>query len=222
MGQGVMKRYISITFIIIEAALYIIFMTLDLSAYSGSTIVLKYIGILLCVAFSVFCAIRGGAKLIPVALAFTAVADFFLLVLNQYYAIGLIFFLVVQAIYLFYLYRETGKIWIPARIICAGLIVLLLWVLHMLSGVNLEAGIYFSLILINMAMSWTRGGRAGRLFAVGLTLFVCCDICVGLYNLYGMLPDGLYAFTSIGMWMFYLPSQVLIALSMLQPEEEKQ
>ena len=59
----------------------------------------------------------------------------------------------------------------------------------------------------------------GRLFAVGLTLFVGCDVCVGLFN---ALPPGSppYSAASVGMWFFYLPSQVLITLSALPGKEE--
>ncbi len=211
-----MKRYIVTTFIIIEAALYVAFMAMDLSAYSGSTIVLKYIGILLCVLFAVFCSFRGGEKLIPVALIFTAVADIFLLVIDKYYTVGILFFIVVQSIYLFYLFKETGKIWIPVRAACLAAAVVIVAVAGLINGQNVVAGIYFSMILVNMAMSWVFGGKMPRLFALGLTLFVCCDICVGLHNLNWLIPAGLYEFTRIGMWMFYLPSQVMIALSMLK------
>ncbi len=214
-----MKRQITITFVAAEVVLYIVFMTMDLLAYGGSTIVLKYIGILLCLFFSVLCAFRGGEKLIPVALIFTAIADFFLLVIDNYYIVGLLFFLVVQSIYLFYLYRKTEKIWIPVRIVCLIAVVVVLVIANLLNGQNLVAGIYFSMILVNMAMSWVFGKKVRRLFAVGLTLFVCCDICVGFYNLSWLLPTGIYGFTRIGMWMFYLPSQVLIALSMIKNEE---
>ncbi len=216
-----MKRPITILFIIAEAAIYIAFMTMDLLANGGSTIVLKYIGILLCVAFSIFCAFRGGERVIPFALMFTAVADVFLLVIGNYYILGLIFFLVVQSIYLWYLYQKTERIWIPVRIVCLAAAVVIVLATSLRSGENLLAGIYFSMILINMIMSWSYGKNVRRLFAIGLTLFVCCDICVGLYNLYWLLPDGLYAFTQIGMWMFYLPSQVLIALSMIKREEKE-
>ncbi len=213
-----MKRSIILPFVIVEAVLYIVFMTMDVLAYGGSTIALKYIGILLCVAFSIYCAFRGGERIIPFALIFTAIADVFLLVIGNYFILGLLFFLVVQSIYLYYLYRKTGRIWIPVRIVCLAAAVAIVCATGLRSGENLLAGIYFSMILINMIMSWTYGKNVRRLFAIGLTLFVCCDICVGLYNLYWMLPDGLYAFTRIGMWMFYLPSQVLIALSMVKRE----
>ena len=37
---------------------------------------------------------------------------------------------------------------------------------------------------------------------------LCCDLCVGAFHL------GLWTgFTRIGMWLFYLPSQMLIVLS---------
>lgn len=51
------------------------------------------------------------------------------------------------------------------------------------------------------------------LFAWGLSLFVCCDVCVGLWNLSVPLPPALLEFARVGMWLFYLPSQVLIVLS---------
>ena len=54
----------------------------------------------------------------------------------------------------------------------------------------------------------------------GLTLFIGCDVCVGAFNAApGLLPDGLCRFAAVGMWLFYLPSQVLISLSAL-PEKE--
>lgn len=52
-----------------------------------------------------------------------------------------------------------------------------------------------------------------------MTLFVGCDVCVGAFNSPGLAPAGAYQFAQVGMWLFYLPSQVLIALSAL-PEEE--
>ena len=82
----------------------------------------------------------------------------------------------------------------------------------MASPVNLLAAVYFSQLLSNTALSWTLRGAPWRRFALGLTLFVGCDACVGLFN---ALPahSPLYPAVSVGMWLFYLPSQVLIALS---------
>ena len=73
--------------------------------------------------------------------------------------------------------------------------------------------------MVNAVLAWTLPGRRWRLFALGLTLFVGCDVCVGAFNSPGLAPAGAYQFAQVGMWLFYLPSQVLIALSAL-PEEE--
>ena len=45
------------------------------------------------------------------------------------------------------------------------------------------------------------------IYAAGLILYFCCDLCVGLNNL---TPSPI---TNIAMWAFYLPGQVLIASS---------
>lgn len=44
-------------------------------------------------------------------------------------------------------------------------------------------------------------------------MFLCCDICVGLHNMPTVLPEWLRRAADIGMWTFYLPSQVMLALS---------
>ena len=90
----------------------------------------------------------------------------------------------------------------------------------LLSPLNLLVCLYFSRLLANACLAWTVRGRRWRAFALGLTLFVGCDVCVGIFNLPGLLPDALYQFSRIGMWLFYLPSQALIALSALPEEKE--
>ena len=92
-----------------------------------------------------------------------------------------------------------------------------LYLLNIASPLNLLAGLYFSQLLSNTVLAW-RMGRPGRLFAVGLALSVGCDVCVGLFN---ALPPGSapYFAVSVGMWLFYLPSQVLIALSAFPGKE---
>lgn len=57
------------------------------------------------------------------------------------------------------------------------------------------------------------------LFAVGMVLFILCDINVGLFNLTDFISISkqnyqlLYKVSSILMWAFYAPAQVMIALS---------
>lgn len=200
-----MKGKLTGLFLALEGALYAAFLALDLTGRGSLTIPLKYAGVLLCLVWAIVQALRGGDRLIPAALALTAAADWFLLVRGDHFALGVALFLGVQTLYLLRL-RLLGAPqgwWLRAGLpLLMGVIV---WRVGLLSPLNLLVCLYFSQLLSNAALAWTVPGQ--RRFAAGLTLFVGCDICVGLFNL------GLAApFSSVGMWLFYLPSQVFIAL----------
>lgn len=180
----------------------------------------KYAGILLCLGFSLLaCARWCGDRLVPLALALTAGADWFLLVRNDHYAVGIALFLGVQTVYLLRLRRAGASAAFPLRAGLALAAGLGLYLLDLAVPVNLLAGLYFSQLLSNTVLAWTRPDRRWRLFALGLVLFVGCDVCVGLFN---VLPPAspLYPAVDLGMWLAYLPSQVLIALSALPGKEE--
>ena len=97
------------------------------------------------------------------------------------------------------------------------------------SGIRLEELLlatvfYFTSLVLNVVSSIKIAlkdlkSKGNLLFAIGMLLFLFCDINVGLFNLSGFvtLPKELYEliyfFSSILMWTFYAPSQVLIALS---------
>lgn len=86
----------------------------------------------------------------------------------------------------------------------------LLSALGMGTVLNLLAALYFVNFLVNAFQSLTL--RSERLFAAGLWLFLLCDVCVGLRNQPSLLP-GLAGAAQAGMWLFYLPGQVLLVLS---------
>lgn len=205
-------------FLAAEAVLYAAFLTLDLFKLSGPDVWLKYAGVLLCLAFSLLCALRGGDRLVLPALALTALADSLLLVADSHYALGVLVFLGAQSVYLARLRLNTGKTWLWLRAAVPLLAGLLLYRLGLAVPLNLLAVLYFSQLLVNAVLAWTLPGRRWRAFALGLTLFVGCDLCVGAFNSPGLVPGGLYAFARVGMWLFYLPSQVLISLSALPPK----
>lgn len=200
-----MKKPAQLVFLVAEALLYLTFLTLDLTGRGSDTIWLKYGGILLCLLWAALLALRGGDRLVAPALLFTAGADWFLLVRGHRFMLGVALFLVVQTLYLLRLRRAGMGSDLPLRSGLALLLALAVVLLNMGTALNLLVALYFSQLLANTILAW-RAGKA--LFAAGLTLFVCCDICVGLFNL-GLLTP----FSSVGMWLFYLPSQVLIALS---------
>lgn len=189
-----MEKRKTTTFIALESAVYAGFLLADAWERYPLGTALKYTGILLCVTYA-----RRGDRRIALALLLTALADLFLLVLGKYLELGVVLFIAVQALYARHIGRDTRKT------ICLRTLLVLgswtvLWRLRMLTFLNLLAAVYFPQLLCNMALAW----RRDRVLALGLTLFVGCDICVGLWNLFGVAGTG--------MWAFYLPSQVLIAL----------
>lgn len=205
MKKSSIPRPITAGFLVLECMVYAAFLTLDLTGRGSHTIWLKYSGILLCLLYALLCALRGGDRLVAPALAFTAAADWFLLVRNDHLILGIALFLVVQALYYLRLrhFRSPGHLWLRAML--ALLLGMAVFAAGLPSLLNLLAVLYFSQLLSNAILAWS---ARRRLFAAGLVLFACCDICVGLFNL-GMF----LSFTSVGMWLFYLPSQVLIVLS---------
>ncbi len=78
---------------------------------------------------------------------------------------------------------------------------------------------YFSSLVINFIDSIliNRSYRSKQIgvFSIGLGLFILCDINVGLFNMFKYIKTNEFVSNMSGfaMWLFYLPSQVLISLS---------
>lgn len=204
----------AVLFFAVQSALYLLFLYGDLTEAGVWTVWIKYVSILLCLLVSLFWSACGGDKLVTAALAFTLGADTFLLLLNRWYLLGVALFCVVQALYLLRIVREGGgrTRW-PVRLGLVLLSLLFLGGTGMLSPLNALSLLYFTTFLCNTLQSWRLPGSRFRLFSAGLTLFLCCDLCVGIFNLPEWSPKMLYSFARMGMWLFYLPAQVLIALS---------
>lgn len=79
---------------------------------------------------------------------------------------------------------------------------------------------YLTIVVCLLAAVWSARHGGSRLMAwamaftlaAGLWLFLLCDVCVGLRNQPSLLP-GLAGAAQAGMWLFYLPGQVLLVLS---------
>ena len=194
-----------------EALLYAAFLTLDLlNAGAGWSKGLKY-------AWAE--AADWDGRLVGTALGFTLAADWFLLVLDRWYLAGVCAFCVVQVLYLARIHRLLGG-GLRGTLLLRGLLVLgaegALVALGLWEPLTAVSALYFIQLAVN-ALESLRLGRRYAGFALGLWLFIGCDLCVGLRNLSAFLPGagqgGLFAFARVGMWLFYLPSQVLIASS---------
>lgn len=213
-----MAFYRSRIFPVLAGILGLTFFALDLTGRGDSTWV-KFAAICLCCATALTGTRTADGKLVAAALCLTVGADWFLLVQNGSTSLslffGLGFFIPVQLLYALRLFRIRGNracrwgssLRLAALFLCGSCLT---------SPLPLAAVIalfYFTNLLINTAEAFALGAEV-PLFALGLLLFVLCDLCVGACDL------GIFvSFTWWGSWLFYLPSQVMIVLSQeTQPE----
>jgi hypothetical protein len=230
-------------FVVIQTVLYVTFLTLDLI---GGSITLssqvKFSMIILCFCYVLFRG-KGVDKSIffclGTALFFTVISDLFILILD-YYLYGVLTFILVQLLYAARLLlvdsradnRNRGSSamrFFINRIIILVFITFTICLILQQFGVVLDSLLvvstfYFVNILTNTIMAVKTAfkrphDRSLGLFAVGMILFLVCDINVGLFNISGFVAmpesayDVLYPIISVLMWTFYAPSQVFIALS---------
>ena len=220
-------------FILLEIALYLSFLFIDKGIFvtriESST--LKYASISLCLAFSLYCLIRKRKMVncfIPIALVFTLISDYFLLFnTNQsLYVYGLITFIITQLIYFaFILYLRKSKLELLINLFVRFLLTIAALVvafyLNYSDVLTILALVYFVELLSNFLYSTflIKLDKEYLIFSLGLLLFIGCDINVGLNNVH--LFEGIdYILVNFLMWVFYLPSQVLLSLTNFIAQEK--
>lgn len=207
-----MTRFRNKVFPLLSGLFWVTFLLLDVTRTADSTWI-KFASICLCAVTALLGAGSLDGKLVAAALCFTVGADWFLLVRDAHYLVGIALFLVAQMLYALRIYRLEEK---PSPLLFLRGALLFLCGAGMVIEFSLlplwAALLYFSSLCINTVEAFSLGPSRRR-FAMGLLLFVCCDLCVGAWNVSLFLPDPLVAFVRVGMWLFYLPSQVLIVLS---------
>ena len=107
-------------FILTELIIYLCFLAGDLFGFDTGMI--KYAGIVLCFVRTVY----KKSRIIALAFGLTLISDFFLLLLNRYYAVGVCFFILVQMTYLYFLYQEECNLCLILRglMLAAGMVLL--------------------------------------------------------------------------------------------------
>lgn len=220
MTQKNKKQQIGLlAFLLIELVLYYFILTAG-----GTTLVItSFVSIVICF---LYCA-AGGKRSDPLfvaALACTVGADFFLVIcspIQQLY--GMICFLTAQTLYAIRLHWENkNKVLFIIRVVlilCAEVITVAV-LKENTDALALISLAYYANLIMNIVVSFTLLHKS-KLLPVGFVLFLLCDTVIGLQmgsGVYLHIPEGsvLHSIIFVGFnlaWFFYLPSQVLIALS---------
>ena len=219
-----MKGYILIPFLALEAALFIL---IQLWSF-GLTDIFCFSSVLLAFLFSIFFARRSvNSVLLTLGLAFTVCADVFLVLFPDLSKeLAMIFFNAVQICYLFIVLRGSNIEMRKVSLIFRAALISIATVsaaLILRDGFDFLAAIsviYFSNLFLNAVFSFSLE-KKHLIFSIGLVLFIFCDIFVGLSvlssdYLFASEASLLYKLTHTGInlvWLFYLPSQSLIAIS---------
>lgn len=158
------------------------------------------------------------------AIVFTLISDWFLLILDKYYLIALIPFIIAHSCYsllIYYSFKNKYLVrFIIEKIVIIILGVILLIILREIMG--LLIGIYAGCLIFNFIDSLILVIKTKEYYAIcllmGFLLFVGCDICVMLSDLYLFIDESdkvieIEVMASNLIWVFYGPSQYFLSLS---------
>ena len=223
--SSTLKKVFLILVLLVELFLYTLFLYFDFNDINFEiSNWLKYVGIIICFLASLIPIFsKNSAKtqyFIQFSLFFTLVSDYFLLINTDknLYIFGVVIFIIVQLSY--FIYIETLKknktsflISLIFRIVLSSMLIIILSILQF-NLLSIVSACYFVELLMNFitSLSLIKINKFFLIFSIGLLLFIGCDISVGLTNL-DLFEGHIKNLVSNLMWIFYLPSQVLISFS---------
>ena len=217
-----LKRIYLTGFFVLQAFLF-----LPIVFSIGESTSIAYCSILLCLATSILLLKQNKHSILQfVALFTTACADYFLILkggVNK--DVAMCFFVVTQLAYgLRTLYMSTGKkevaINLMTRVVlCIALVVGSLLIVEDVPAFVLLSMIYFANLVTNVVFALLHFNQ-NKLLALGLLLFICCDVFVGIKEMINLFGWGEEKFvvkmltTNVSVHsIFYHPSQVLLSIS---------
>lgn len=200
--------------------------------YFVSANMLKLSSIVLCLTISMVSSpLRKQSKntfLLQLGLIFTIMADYIFLIHDDDYILAIGLFSIVQIIYSLR-YREGNEV---ERVMGFIIIYLLIVILYKLVNKNLvdidfiiAIGIFYGICLLSslkealLLYKSDPHKSINKMILFGMVLFLLCDINLGLNYTLGELQATSYilnltrSISSISIWIYYLPSQMLLALS---------
>lgn len=205
-------------FLLAELLLYYLLLT----AGGVAAVVTSYSSIVLCFLYVLLH--RKGNGLMVGAMACTVAADFFLVVYQpQQQLWGMVFFLGAQSLYAIRLYRENPHkflLYFRLGLIAAAELVAVLVLGPKTDALALISLCYYANLICNILAAFALW-RKNKLLPIGFVLFLLCDTVIGLQvatSGYLAIPADslLYSILFVDFnlaWVFYLPSQVCIALN---------
>ncbi len=219
--------FISI-FVAIEIALLICVLTCNGAVVSA----LQFSAVALAFIFSVcFISIKDRKITTQSALIFTLLADIFLILVSpRNQALAMTFFSISQILYFVKLLRETQNktirlcnLILRIILIITVQIVTLIVLKEKADYIAIISMFYFTNIVLNMVFALINI-KTNPMFAIGLICFLICDIFIGLncaVGVYINVPETSFiyklAFPTFNFaWLFYIPSQTLIALNSIK------
>ena len=219
------KRIPVACFLIIEAILYYFILT----AGGDLLVASSYIAIVCCFLFALLCGAKND-PLIVAGLACTVGADYCLVVcspIQQFW--GMVFFLGAQILYAVKLHltqKNRTLLLIRILLIAAIEVIAVVILKNKLDALAVVSVCYYANLFMNILTAFTQWQKS-KLLPIGLVAFILCDTVIGLQvAASGYLPiaegSALHDFLFMDFnlsWFFYLPSQVMIALSTLRKEQ---
>lgn len=224
-----MKNRISLfLFLTIELVLYVAILFLRVGLPSGF---LHYLSIVVCFVYLLIHFKQNrDYTVVFIGMFFTVIADFFLTLLGTEQILGTFFFFLAQMMYMLRLhYLQKKMLFKPLIPYIITFILLFVFVgivmLHQIDLLLVISFLYYSFLLVNLGSAFMKR-KEFPLFFIGLLFYLACDTLVGLSMSFpyltfveGGIIDSIIHFPLNLIWMFYLPSQVLITLSALRKSE---
>ena len=209
-----MKRISSWVLLIVESVLFCTFVTMDIMNLDGENIV-KYIAIALVGIFGLRAGKEKDNIVVTIALLFTMIADVFLILVGNLVA-GICVFICVQTCYTIRFSFMSGKPLVGELLkrLVPGLILgsIATYFLGITIGVIVAYSCSFAVNFVHgFELQILKPSSRHLRFAIGLFLFACCDLCVGIHNLQpDFMTEQMIRNAEVMTWIFYLPSQLLI------------
>lgn len=229
--NNILKSKMNLIYLILITSLCVMFITIDFKTNYDSS-VLKFTLVITVFLYVLFLGLKHIIKkddykiniLYILAITFTIISDYLLLIVDNYYHLALTTFIIAHLSYSFIIYLSDNKFTKKRLIIDKSLILLIglialvisretLLFLTVIYALSLVMNLVDSIILVIKTKTYY-----SVLLMIGFILFVGCDVCVLFSNLYQIVDEtkeilDIEIFAECIIWIFYGPSQYFLSLS---------